>query len=97
MFDLIRTDPQFLERVKESSTWSHEKYRSETPIPEHIAFRISFWDENIDRQPQPYIAEIRCIDGKLTYFTADENQFISQVFEETFDEAREFLKTQTPN
>ncbi len=87
MFDFIRKDPSCLECIKELSTKPYEKNHSPTPIPEHIAFRISFWDENIDRQPQPYIAEIRCLDGKLTYFTADENQFISQVFEETFAEA----------
>ncbi len=97
MFEFISTDPNCLKRVIESTLWLREKYRSPAPIPENIAFRISFWDENIDRQPQPYIAEIRCLDGKLEYFTADENQFISQVFEETFNEAQDFLKTQTPS
>ena len=53
-------------------------------VPEQLAYRISFWDENIDRPVAPYIAEIRLLDGKLSYFTADENQQLVLVFEESF-------------
>jgi hypothetical protein len=57
------------------------------PIPEQFVYRISFWDENVDRPVAPYIAEIRLFNGKLTYFTADENQQLVLAFEESFSES----------
>lgn len=57
------------------------------PVPQYIAFRISFWDEYIDRPVAPYIAEIRLLDEKLSYFTADDNQRLVLTFEESFAEA----------
>jgi hypothetical protein len=53
-----------------------------TPEMKLIALRMSFWDDNIDRQPEPYIAEIRLENEKVSYFTADENQFLKLVLEE---------------
>ena len=58
-----------------------------------IVLRFSFWDENIDRQPEPYIAEIRLENEKILYFTADENQFLKLVQEESVDEAQAVTKT----
>jgi hypothetical protein len=55
-------------------------------------FRISFWDENIDRQEQPYIAEIRFYGNTFKYFTSDEGQRLVLVYEESFDEAMKFLE-----
>ena len=57
------------------------------PASDQIAFRINFWDENIDRPVAPYISEIRLLDNKLSYFTADENQCLVLAFEEDVDEA----------
>jgi hypothetical protein len=94
LWDFIRKDKRCLEYIKETSSIPHEKYSSPTPILEHLAFRISFWDENVDRVTEPYIAEIRLLDAKLKYFTADENQFLVQVYEETFDNALAFLHNQ---
>jgi hypothetical protein len=58
----------------------------------YLSFRLSFWDENIDRVVQPFIAEIRFIDGVISYYTADEGQFLVLVHQETFDEAIQFLE-----
>ena len=66
----------------------------DTTVPDsrHISIRLSFWDENIDRQPEPYIAEVRLCDQKLRYYTADEGQVLHLAFEESFDESQAFLK-----
>jgi hypothetical protein len=95
LFDFVRKDASCVEYVQKRSLWPREEHPSPTPIPEQLAFRISFWDENIDRQIAPYIAEIRLLDGKLKYYTADEGQRLELVYEETFDEAQTFLKAQT--
>ena len=63
------------------------------PKMKDIVLRFSFWDENIDRQPEPYIAEIRLENEKILYFTADENQFLKLVQEESVDEAQAVTKT----
>ena len=60
---------------------------SPDPTPQQIAFRISFWDENLDRPVAPFIAEIRLLDEKLSYFTADDNQCLVLKFEESFADA----------
>ena len=54
-------------------------------------FRLSFWDENIDRRENPYIAEIRFFDNTFQYFTSDEGQRLVPVFQETFDEATKLM------
>lgn len=42
------------------------------PISEkNIAFRINFWDENVDRRLYPYIAEVRVVEGIFYYYYAD--------------------------
>ena len=81
--EYIKNSQQHKELIKK---WSSERrnYRPGLdPASDQIAFRINFWDENIDRPVAPYIAEIRLLDDKLSYFTADENQCLVLVFEET--------------
>jgi hypothetical protein len=84
MLSFAQTSQLYKDYIKERSTWKNEQHPSPTPIPEQFAYRISFWDENIDRPVAPYIAEIRLLDGKLSYFTADDNQQLVLVFEESF-------------
>lgn len=36
-----------------------------------LAFRIDFWDENVDRQLYPYVAEVRLADGMVYYYYAN--------------------------
>ena len=90
-FNYVKEDKESLQFLKNRCSWGFRIYPSPTPVPEHIAFRISFWDENIDRPVQPYIAEIRYFDGVFKYYTADEVQKLVLVHEETFDEAMKFL------
>ena len=90
----VQNDNPCLAYMVERST---DKYiHDDATFPEirHIGFRISFWDENIDRQIAPYIAEIRMFEGKLKYFTADDGQRLVLVHEETYDDVQAFLKSQ---
>lgn len=70
----------------------HFKDPATIPEPRHFAFRISFWDEAINRQPSPFIAEIRYDQSVFKYFTSDEGQRLVLVHEESFDEAMKFLE-----
>ena len=90
----VQNDKPCLAYMVERST---DKYiHDDATFPEirHIGFRISFWDENIDRQIAPYIAEIRMFEGRLKYFTADDGQRLVLVYEESYDDAQSFLKSQ---
>jgi hypothetical protein len=87
----ISSDKDCCTFLREQSTKKYAIHPSPTAIPEHIAFRISFWDENIDRPIQPYIAEIRCFDGVFKYYTADEVQKLVLVHEETFDKVMQVV------
>ena len=51
-------------------------------LQEYMSFRISFWDEYIDRVKAPHIAEIRVIGQKARYYIADELQRLQLVHEE---------------
>jgi hypothetical protein len=88
----LKSDKECLDFMKKRSTWRHIKDKALIPEIQHFAFRISFWDESIDRQPQPYIAEIRFLGGKVKYYSADENQRLVLVFEETLDDVQKYLK-----
>lgn len=93
LFDFVCKDLHCLNYIKERSTWTCEKYPSSTPIVEHLAFRISFWDESVDRPSMPYIAQIWLLDGKIKYYTADEKQSLVLVHEETCAEAQAYLNS----
>ena len=94
----IQTDKANVKFMKEvRSQWKNSDgtfYDPATiPEPRHFAFRISLWDEGINRQPSPYIAEIQYYKGRFKYFTSDEGQRLVLVHEETFDDAVKFLNT----
>lgn len=69
-----------------------EKYSKPLSMLHLLTFRIAFWDEDINRQEAPYIAEIRFVRGVFKYFTADEGQRLVLVHEETYGEAMKFLE-----
>ena len=82
----VKTDPKCLERIQ---FWHKDLLSGiDTDIPDerHISLRLSFWDKNIDRQPEPYIAEVRLSKQKVIYYTADENQVLKIVLEEPLNE-----------
>jgi hypothetical protein len=56
------------------------------PLTGQLGLRISFWDDYLDRVVSPNIAEIRYLDGKFTFYTADEHQVLKLVHEETIQE-----------
>jgi hypothetical protein len=89
----VQNDKRTLDYMVERSTSKYSHDEATFPEVRHIGLRISFWDENIDRQPEPYIAEIRLYDGKFKYFTADDGQRLVLAYEETFDDAQAFLKS----
>jgi hypothetical protein len=91
-FDFVKHDKGCLEHIKSQSALDFPIHPSSTPVPAHVAFRISFWDENVDRPVQPYIAEIRYLNGVFKYYTADDLQKLVLVYQETFDEAMKFLE-----
>ena len=39
--------------------------------PEYFGFKVSFWDEKMDRPLAPYIAQIRAVDGWVHFYYAD--------------------------
>ena len=53
-------------------------------IQKYISFRVSFWDEYIDRVQAPSIAEIRVYGTRARYYVADELQRLKLVCEEEF-------------
>jgi hypothetical protein len=90
----VRTNSEAMKRLR---AWKEDHPNTaiaDVATPSNIALRLSFWDDSIDRQPEPYIAEVRLRDGKVTYYTADEKQFLKQVFEESFENAQKILEPQ---
>jgi hypothetical protein len=67
-----------MEERSKDKFWKDTATKAE---PRHIAFRISFWDENIDRISPPHIAEIRVLRDTISYFTADEYQRLVLIHE----------------
>ncbi|MGR3951354.1 MAG: hypothetical protein QRY74_00300 [Chlamydia sp.] len=48
-----------------------------------FGFRITFWDEYLNRVEAPFIAQIQCQGGRIIYFAADSGQRLYQVYEES--------------
>ena len=93
LLDFAQKNPDVLSSMK--NQWSKKNSLNDSsviPEPRHLSFRISFWDENVDRQSAPYIAEIHLMDKKFSYFTSDDLQRLVLVREESFDDALAFLK-----
>lgn len=40
-------------------------------IPSALGLRLSFWDENVDRYPSPYVSRVVVAEGKVRYYMAD--------------------------
>ncbi len=93
----LQNDKLALDWMKNRSTNRLYNDPATIPEPRHLIFRISLWDEGINRQPAPYIAEIRLQDGVFEYFTSDEGQNLVLLYQETFDDAMHFLETGISN
>ncbi len=90
--DLLKKDKETLDEMKKRSNDPNNKDRATIPEPRHVAFRISFWDEAINRQASPYISEIQFSNSLFKYYTSDAGQRLVLVHEETYDDAVKFLK-----
>ena len=53
-------------------------------LQKYLSFRLSFWDEYIDRVMAPAIAEVRVYGTRARYYVADELQRLQCVCEEEF-------------
>ena len=95
LLETAQNDKDCINLIIKRRTDPHYKEKHTTPQPEHLAFRISFWDEYVDRVPNPYIAEIRLFDNQFQYFTSNEHQQLVLVHKETFDEAMAFLEKES--
>jgi hypothetical protein len=95
LFDFVCHNQACLDYMQDRSTWKFLKDPAIFPEPRHLGFRISFWDENVDRPSAPYIAEIRLFDSVLQYFTADENQVLKLSYEEPFEVVVEAIQPST--
>jgi len=56
-----------------------------------LGFRITYWNENLDRPKAPYLAEIQFRDNTFYYYEADpQTQALKLIFEESYENAITF-------
>lgn len=63
----IYHDPSFANYCKVAADF----YRSAELKDEYVGFSITFWDQDTNRPLDPYLAQIRLVDGNLYYYYAD--------------------------
>jgi hypothetical protein len=78
------SSPSFEEHVNSLRMEGTESRTNPVNIQKFLAFRISFWDEYIDRVQAPAIAEIQVYGTRARYFVADELQRLQLICEEEF-------------
>jgi|GEM_PF-2085473 len=61
----------YAEWLVESHKIMPKSYPSTEPEVENVGFKLTFWDENVDRPLAPYIAQVRFVEGELRYYYAD--------------------------
>ena len=76
--------PSFVCRVNGMRKDGREEQTNPINIQKYLSFRISFWDEYIDRVHAPAIAEVRVYGTRARYYVADELQRLQVVCEEEF-------------
>lgn len=90
----------FWEEVKQNPAYRitlcmdyNEDLKTDTNVnPEQIGFKITFWDENVNRQQAPYLAQVRLVDGNFKYYYADPiTQALQEPIVESVEETRRFL------
>lgn len=58
----------------------------ERPSLARAAFRIDFWDEQVDRQMPPFLAEVFFVQGTISYYQAEpETQELRLVLKEPYE------------
>lgn len=50
-----------------------------------IGYKLTFWDENVNRPAPPYVAQVRFVEGEIRYYMADpESQKLQEPIVEAF-------------
>lgn len=70
LLKVMYKDPSFANYFSESLRLG-SSYTLRVVTDNELAFRIDFWDENVDRPLYPYVAQIRLLQSKLYYHYAD--------------------------
>ncbi len=75
--NLVKTSAkQFIEEANKNENL-RKYFKNETFDIDQLDYYISFWDENTDRPPKPYVALATVKDGKITYyFKRDDSEFL---------------------
>ena len=77
-------DGRFARAVNENRREGNLTFENPVNVQRFMGFRVSFWDQYIDRVAPPAIAEFRVYGTKACYYTADEYQRLQLVCEEEF-------------
>jgi hypothetical protein len=60
---------------------------------QHFAVKIAYWDQQVNRPPIPYLADITFCDKTFNYYQADpETQALRLIYRESYEEAIDNLK-----
>ena len=77
-------DGRFARFVNRKRSERKPTFENPVNVQRFMGFRVSFWDQYIDRVAPPAIAEFRVYGTKACYYTADEYQRLQLVCEEEF-------------
>jgi len=99
-YQKMRTDPT-VARYHADLNNDFKRYKYPpliTPEPNlhQICWKLAFWDKNVDRPEQPYIAEIQFKNAAFHYYVADPSTHaLKLIFEEPYDDAIKHLDQQS--
>lgn len=91
MWEHVNKEPIYLQyRFDRFKT--HPKLEKPELTQEHIGFKISYWDESMDRRGPPYISLVKYVNQKFYFYYADpKTQELNEPIVETFQEAKSKL------
>ena len=65
---------------------------------ERLGLKIAFWDENVNRYPEPYLSQIKVINGIIYYYQVNpKDQSLGKPYTETLEEAFSKCSLPAPN
>lgn len=68
MQKMMQADPLFKKYCAERNKYSSSPFELTS---DKLAFRLAYWDANVDRPLHPYLAEVRLADNFIYYHYAD--------------------------
>jgi len=91
--DMMNVDPGVTEDGPPSTR--EKAYIDYEPTLQSVAFKITFWDEAVNRPKAPYLAEILFSRGMIYYYVADPTtQELREEFKESYKDAMKNSKYQ---